>query len=85
MDIYCIKCGEPVERDYLHDVAEEKGTTFNVVLHQFQSVGCPAVGYQHSDNGEAGADRAAAMSAMFDLLGDDVDGAAAMMEDFDLY
>ena len=82
MDIYCGTCAEPVELDFLHDVAEEKNTTFDRVLHEFQSIGCPAVGYAHSEVTDVRADTAMAMGALFDLLGDDVDGAAAMMEDY---
>lgn len=85
MDIYCPKrgCAEPVEMDYLHDVAEENDTTFTTVLHDFQRSGCEAIGMSHS-TGNDPSGRAEVMDAMFDLLGDDVDGAAAMMEDFDL-
>lgn len=86
MDIYCPKgaCAEPVDMAYLHDVADEQGRTYTEVVHDFQSRGCEALGWTHSDNGEPAAERAAIMDAMFDLLGDDVDGAAAMMEDFDM-
>jgi hypothetical protein len=87
MDIYCPKkkCGEPWDNDYLHDVAEEKNLTYKEVLHQFQSTGCVALGSQCSDNGDAGANRAAMMDAMYDLMGDDIDGAAAMMDDAEYF
>ncbi len=81
MDIYCPKCGEPTDNDSIHDAVNE-GIFDSYVegLHAFQSQGCEAFGWKH---GNINAARAEAMSAMFDLLGDDVDGAAAMMEDFD--
>lgn len=83
MDIYCPKktCGEPVDNDYLHDVADEQNRTYTEVLHRFQSTGCEALGFTHSDNGAEGAGRAAMADALYDLLGDDIDGAASMFDD----
>ena len=84
MDIYCPKsgCGEPLDNDYLHDVVDEGlHPDYRAALRAFQSQGCTAVGLTHSEGNDNG--RAEVMSAMFDLLGDDADGAAAMMEDFE--
>lgn len=88
-DIYCVKCGEPVEVAYLHDVAAEKRFTFQKVLKDFQTRGCKAILSEcnepdTSTDNRYGITRMEAQSALFDLLGDDVDGAAAMMEDFGL-
>lgn len=86
MDIYCpVKdCAEPWDLDSLHEEAEESGRTFREVQRDFQSKGCKALenafGSQKHNTGNA--QRAAVSEAMFDLLGDDVDGVAAMMEDF---
>lgn len=83
MDIYCPKsgCAEPVDNDYLHDLVEEgKYPDYTAALHAFQQKGCEALGDTHNVGNDSG--RAEAMDAMFDLLGDDVDGAAAMMEDY---
>lgn len=85
MDIYCPvrKCGEPIDMDYLHDVAEEQDRTYSEVRSDFQTRGCEALGMTHSEHDDdATMLRAEVMSAMYDLLGDDLDGAAAMMEDF---
>jgi hypothetical protein len=84
MDIYCPKtgCGEPVDMDYLHDVADEQGRTYTEVVHDFQARGCEALGESHAVRAASNDSfRAEVMASMFDLLGDDVDGAAAMMED----
>jgi hypothetical protein len=81
MDIYCPKCAEPVELDYLHTVADDNDTTFDVELGRFQTLGCEAIGASHNPNKDNG--RASAAAAMYDLLGDDIDGAAAMLEDFE--
>jgi hypothetical protein len=79
-DLSCPKCSEPVENDYLHDIAEEQDRTYKEVLRDFQNRGCEAIGESH---GEGGSNPYAA--AMYDLFGDDVDGAINMMEDYNLY
>ena len=84
MDIYCPKCAEPIELDYLHDIADDDGSTFTEVLHAFQSDGCEAV-HAKCNPRATDRDRARASGAalMYELLGDDIDGAAAMLEDFE--
>lgn len=77
MDVYCGKCSEPVDTDYFHDVADENGTTYTHVMRDFQQRGCEALGDPH---GEGSANPYA--DALYDLLGDDMDGAAAMMQDY---
>ena len=88
MDINCPRCAEPVEIDYLHEVAEVEGQygdggTFADVLRAFQRDGCSALGARCNprvtDRDRA---RAAGAALLYDLLGDDIDGAAAMLEDF---
>lgn len=82
MDIYCTRCSEPIDMDYLHDLVEEgMYANFKEALHAFQTKGCEALGEPQCERSDSL--RAAAMGAMFDLLGDDVDGAAAMMDDFE--
>jgi len=89
MDINCPKCAEPVELDYLHEVADidsqyGDGATFIDVLHAFQTDGCSALGERCNprvtDRDRA---RAAGAAMLYELLGDDIDGAAAMLEDFE--
>jgi hypothetical protein len=84
MDIYCPKrgCAEPFDNDSLHDAVEDSlFPDYTAALHTFQSKGCEALGFTHSTGNDSG--RAEVMDAMFDLMGDDMDGAAAMMEDYD--
>lgn len=78
-DIYCPKCGEPVELDYLHDVAEDHATTFAKVRDQFFTDGCPAI--DSTCNPRTHKTRAAVSAMLADLYGDDVDGIAADMDD----
>lgn len=86
MDLYCCKCGEPVEHDMLHDVAKATGNTYAEVASDYRVNGCTALGMTHNRPRE---DRdevfnltpQEASAALYDMLGDDMDGAAAMMED----
>jgi hypothetical protein len=87
MDIYCTKCGEPWDVIGITDEAEEFGLTPAEMHAKFRREGCEAMGTSHSGIGEVnrvvnGVDVISAMSALNDMLGDDVDGAAAMMEDW---
>lgn len=77
MDHYCPKCSEPVDNDYFHDIAEETGQTYRAVAADFRVRGCAALGESH---GTGSANPYA--EALYDLLGDDMDGAASMMSDY---
>ena len=79
MDLLCPKCREPWENDYIHDHAAEVGSTYAKVSADFRIRGCEAFGERH---GEMTADPA--IAELYDLLGDDMDGAASMFEDFGL-
>lgn len=86
MDLYCSKCGEPVENDELHDYAASLRMPYADVAQDFRSNGCSAVGMTCSSPSTSvdptfGLTRQEASGALYDLLGDDMDGTAAMMED----
>jgi len=88
MDIMCPRCGEPWDNDELHEEAshrQEEGlnSSYATVAADFRVRGCGAfTAYGAECNAEAlGSGRAAAASALYDLLGDDMDGAAAMLDD----
>lgn len=84
-DILCTKCGEPWEVDTLHEAAADQGHTFGEILAGFRARGCSALsgfGFGLVKCNPRGNARAADASALlFDLLGDDVDGVAAMLDD----
>lgn len=85
MDLYCPNCGEPWDNDCIHEEVSERadGSTYRTVLREFQAVGCKALTvYGEQECVASGSERAAVASAMYDLLGDDADGAMAMMQDF---
>lgn len=81
MDIHCPRCGEPVDNDELHSIAQSDGRSYQDVAAQFRTHGCAALGYKHNAD-TMDSNRALLASAAYDLLGEDMDGAAAMLEDW---
>jgi hypothetical protein len=85
MDVFCSHCGEPWDIYSIHEIV---GGSYNHKNVQFQQLGCgafevPPVECQ-AVTPEAGSPmdtRAQAAGAMYDLLGDDMDGAASMLDD----
>lgn len=85
MDLLCPKCGEPWDIDSLHDEAESQGTTFSRIAKRFCQIGCAVFeGVTCVSNDDVSKDTLENISAIYDLLGDDMDGAASFLEDFDL-
>lgn len=87
MDIYCPRCGEPWDIDSLHDEAAESNRSFSDVRADFAVKGCLALtsfGVRPEDCLRKNNLKTAAASALFDLLGDDVDGIASEMADLGL-
>jgi hypothetical protein len=77
MDIYCPICGEPWDLDSLREEAEFRKTSVGRVYRDFRSRGCFAMW------GARCADTTASplIKTVYDLLGDDLDGAAVELED----
>lgn len=78
MDIRCPVCGEPWDIDELHEVAKEKRVSFSKVRNGFANRGCEAIDASHNANVQPGAAEAA---ILFDMMGDDIDGVAALLDD----
>jgi len=75
MDVYCPRCGEPWELDYVnHEMTPEERRSF------WAGDGCPACAGKPAP--EEKPLRAEATAALRDVLGDDTDGIAAELEDF---
>ena len=80
MDIKCKVCREPWDVDSLHDlVAEGSAVDFDDARGMFYRDGCGAFGSRHNDVGDGSQ---FLIGELQDLMGDDVDGLAAMIEDF---
>jgi len=76
MDLYCPICGEPWALDALHDVPD---TDFDTARRRFRIEGCALFGSRH--NRPIDGDTAAKSALLHDLLGDDLDGIASLMEE----
>ena len=85
MDIYCRNCGEPWDNDCIHDVAQELGTTYAKVAKDFSARGCKALASDEygSMNFCKPDSKASQRGLLADLLGDDMDGMSAMLEDME--
>jgi hypothetical protein len=75
MDLHCTTCGEPHDIDCLHE-ADEYGLT----VHKGRIVECSACEW-HRKRGFPMKQEAQMAIAMHDIMGDDIDGIASMMED----
>jgi hypothetical protein len=75
MDIYCINCGEPWE---LYNDGEVE-PAYKMALGGV----CPACNGDPAKAGRSGAKQAEATAALISILGDDVDGIASMLDDFE--
>jgi len=76
MDIFCRVCGEPWDLDELHGVPE---ASFETARRRFSGEGCEVFSTRH--NSVIDSDRAAKSAVLHELLGDDIDGIASLMED----
>ena len=76
MDIYCPICGEPWDLDKVWDL---DGTDFSRPLDRFKLEGCGV--FEEPHNFLPSEDDAAKSALLFDLLDDDIDGIASLMED----
>lgn len=79
MDLYCANCGEPWAMDHvLHDEPEE----FDYSDGRIERCPC-CVANKRKPLSEAMKKRAEMASVLADVLGDDVDGIAADMDDLE--
>lgn len=84
MDLYCPTCSEPFELDYITtDLADLFDLTPKQAIARFCSEGCEAWPGAKCAENAAPSLRGEATAVLFDLMPDDPDGVAAMLEDFD--
>ena len=88
MDIFGGRCGEPWDIESLHEESdyrrsEGESVTVARVRADFAARGCVAFSFATDTQCEldTGNVRAMASGALMDLLGDDIDGVAALLED----
>lgn len=79
MDLLCPKCGEPWDNDELHEQAEINGTSYAVEAKKFRAVGCATFDCSHNSDNVGDATEIASM--IYDIMGDDMDGAASAFDD----
>ena len=83
MDVKCPLCREPWDNDTIHDYAEEASSTYAEVSKLFRTKGCGVAFSSWGISCEKSSDNSDLL-ALAELLGDDLDGYAAMVEDFGL-
>jgi len=76
MDIYCRHCGEAWDHDSLHEQAEYTGLTYEFVAKEFRKNGCSALGSVCNGNNAK-----KEIGILYDVLGNDMDAAASMLEE----
>jgi len=80
MDVYCTRCGEPWDIDYvLHEEPEGFGRCNGVITS------CPCCQGKKVDLSPAEKEQLAAIREISKMFGDDLDGLAAELEDLGLY
>lgn len=84
MDIYCGKCGEPWDMDSLHEAVDEgRATSWDDARATFQREGCGLWGLKCRTTPDTS--RAMASAVLMDVMGDDIDGVASMLEDAEFF
>ncbi len=80
MDIYCGICGEPWDMDSLHDAVDEgRATSWKDARATFERKGCGLWAVKCSTTPDTA--RAAASAVLMEVMGDDLDGVASMLDD----
>jgi len=76
MDVFCPICGEPWDTYEFHEV---EGMTYAEAWKAFTKKGCEVFGSKH---GEAlDQNTKGSLRMLYDVMGDDVDGIAAILDD----
>ena len=83
MDVYCQHCNEPWDTwEVYNELGDENISDLDAKMDFLKGIGCPSCHW-----GKLGQPKdsfiSAAMDAMSDILGDDVDGMASMLDDYE--
>lgn len=77
MDILCTKCGEPWDNDELHELVKSGDfPNYKAAAAAFRKYGCAVFLTKHSEHKAS-----PVVGLIYELLGDDMDGAASELED----
>lgn len=84
-DIYCPRCDEPVDVEELHYVyVGDDRVSFEDARSNFYRIGCAALsGDMQPSCNERKTTRGEAADVIYEMMGDDIDGAAALFDDFE--
>ena len=81
MDLYCPVCGEPWDHAMLHDVYRGSWkVSYATAAKQFRKIGCELFDTRHSQPGNS--ERAWKARTIYGALGDDMDGAASVLDEW---
>lgn len=84
MDIICPTCGEPWDNDSLHEVvADGDFPTYKAAYTAFRTKGCGVAFASWGVSTCVPDDKATLRGELADLLGDDSDGYASLLDDFE--
>ena len=91
MDLYCTRCGEPWDNDCIHEEVDARNasgetapggvTTYAQVATEFRRHGCVAFRVAFGAGQCEARPGTELRAAIYDMLGDDMDGAASMFDD----
>lgn len=76
-DVRCPRCTEPIDIDAFHDIAEDRGETFDQVWAEFRRTGCRVIDGIPCRVSP----RAYLVDALTEVFGDDIDGLAGDLAD----
>lgn len=88
MDIYCPRCGEPWDNDSLHEEVAERESfgepaSYAQVAAEFRRHGCLALrAFGAVRCKQTGSELADIARITYEALGDDMDGAASILDDY---
>lgn len=90
MDLYCPRCSEPCDSDEFHYVEDLNSDVEGALLSwatatgRFRTIGCAALEGGTTPTCEKDDSlRSLASATLMDLMGDDLDGVASTMDDFE--
>jgi type II secretory ATPase GspE/PulE/Tfp pilus assembly ATPase PilB-like protein len=83
MDVYCQHCDEPYDvYSAHHELGDDNLDSMQAKNDFISGKGCPSCNWGKKGD-STNSFKSEAMSAMSDILGDDIDGMASMLDDYE--